>query len=69
MIVPTLRVGMPPVTLCVTPFRDAERPGLHSHAERGNDHALHSFCPSITLINHPVQLLSARLDSAQPKKR
>ncbi|TKJ83942.1 hypothetical protein PkoCFBP13504_13725 [Pseudomonas koreensis] len=30
-----LRVGMTPVTLCVT--ADAERPGLHSHAERGND--------------------------------
>ena len=38
VIVPTLRVGMPPVTLCVT-HRDAERPWLHSHAERGNDHA------------------------------
>ncbi|PRB49889.1 hypothetical protein CQ009_02925 [Pseudomonas sp. MYb2] len=37
MIVPTLRVGMPPVTLCVTRW-DAERPELHYHAERGNDH-------------------------------
>jgi len=37
MIVPTLCVGMHTVTLCVTPRRDAERPGLHSHAERGND--------------------------------
>ncbi|QHD10185.1 hypothetical protein PspR76_29170 [Pseudomonas sp. R76] len=38
MIVPTLRVGMPIVTLRVTPLgADAERPGLHSHAERGND--------------------------------
>ncbi|AUO26019.1 hypothetical protein C1X84_02320 [Pseudomonas sp. GP01-A1] len=36
MIVPTLCVGTPPVTLCVTRW-DAERPGLHSHAERGND--------------------------------
>ncbi|AZZ77279.1 hypothetical protein PkoCFBP13504_21095 [Pseudomonas koreensis] len=36
MIVPTLCVGMPLVTLCVT-LLDAERPGLHSHAERGND--------------------------------
>ena len=36
MIVPTLCVGMNPVTLCVTV--DAERPWLHSHAERGNDH-------------------------------
>jgi len=37
MIVPTLRVGMHPVTLCVIRRRDAERPGRHSHAERGND--------------------------------
>jgi hypothetical protein len=36
MIVPTLRVGMPHRTLCVRSW-DAERPGLHSHAERGND--------------------------------
>jgi hypothetical protein len=48
-LVPTLRVGMPPATLCVAnagritipcirpPPRDAERPGLHSHAERGNE--------------------------------
>ncbi len=36
MIVPTLRVGMPPRTLRVR-FWDAERPLLHSHAERGND--------------------------------
>ncbi|PNA05869.1 rplA family protein [Pseudomonas sp. FW305-BF6] len=35
MIVPTLRVGMPPWTLCV--HCDAERHGMHSHAERGND--------------------------------
>jgi hypothetical protein len=38
MIVPTLRVGMPHWTLCVRFRWDAERPGLHSHAERGNDH-------------------------------
>ena len=38
MIIPTLRVGMPPVTLRVTRQRaDAERQGLHSHAERVND--------------------------------
>ncbi|TEA62473.1 hypothetical protein EIY71_08145 [Pseudomonas sp. CH235] len=35
-IVPTLCVGMPLWTLCVRSW-DAERPGLHSHAERGND--------------------------------
>ncbi|KAE9650157.1 hypothetical protein EJA71_01720 [Pseudomonas sp. PB106] len=34
-IVPTLRVGMPPWTLRV--HCDAERHGMHSHAERGND--------------------------------
>ena len=38
LIVPTLRVGMHLVTLRVTTLRaDAERPGRHSHAERGND--------------------------------
>ncbi|APV42470.1 hypothetical protein PFAS1_25335 [Pseudomonas frederiksbergensis] len=37
-IVPTLCVGMPQGTLRVSALeRDAERPGLHSHAERGND--------------------------------
>ncbi|TLG87334.1 hypothetical protein FEM54_31030, partial [Pseudomonas edaphica] len=35
-IVPTLRVGMPQWTLRVRSW-DAERPGLRSHAERGND--------------------------------
>nr|TSB51930.1 hypothetical protein FEE99_11710 [Pseudomonas sp. ef1] len=38
LIVPRLRVGMPQWTLCVRFGRDAQRPGLHSHAERGNDH-------------------------------
>ncbi|SOS19387.1 hypothetical protein CFBP6109_03686 [Pseudomonas syringae pv. cerasicola] len=43
-IVPMLRVGMQFVTLRVTNLRrsahsrlDAERPEMHSHAERGND--------------------------------
>jgi len=36
MIVPTLRVGMPPGTLRVHRC-DAERQEMHSHAERGND--------------------------------
>ncbi len=36
-IVPTLCVGMHLWTLCVRFGWDAERPGLHSHAERGND--------------------------------
>ena len=35
MIVPTLRVGMHPVTLRVTVA--AEQPDRRSHAERGND--------------------------------
>ena len=40
-IVPTLRVGMPPGTLRVPPLEgDAERHGMHSHAERGNDRYL-----------------------------
>ncbi|SES89221.1 hypothetical protein SAMN05216197_103131 [Pseudomonas graminis] len=45
MIVPALCVGMHPVTLRVASrktrnvrrFIDAERRGLHYHAERGND--------------------------------
>ncbi|PKH82742.1 hypothetical protein CXF97_12040 [Pseudomonas sp. Choline-02u-1] len=37
MIVPTLCVGMLQWTLCVRFGRDAERPGQHSHAERGNE--------------------------------
>ena len=45
MIVPTLCVGMLPVTLCVTPSRtDAERPRMHSHAERGNDQHIFAQC-------------------------
>ena len=35
LIVPTLRVGMPPRTLRVR--CDAERHGMRYHAERGND--------------------------------
>ncbi|AVE05738.1 hypothetical protein CYL20_14695 [Pseudomonas palleroniana] len=39
LIVPTLCVGTPVVTLRVTSLKaDAERPGRHSHAEHGNDH-------------------------------
>jgi hypothetical protein len=38
LIVPTLRVGMPQGTLRVPALEwDAERPGLHSFAARGND--------------------------------
>ncbi|RFD34206.1 hypothetical protein CER19_00080 [Pseudomonas sp. GL93] len=40
LIVPTLRVGMPPWTLRVrSRGRDAERHRMHSHAERGNEQA------------------------------
>ncbi|APV38413.1 hypothetical protein PFAS1_03330 [Pseudomonas frederiksbergensis] len=50
MIVPTLCVGMPQGTLRVpTLERDAQRPGLHSHAERGNDRSktqLSERCPT-----------------------
>ena len=40
MIVPTLRVGTPLETLCVSSVSasGAERHWLHSHAEHGNDH-------------------------------
>jgi hypothetical protein len=37
MIIPTLRVVTPSLTLCVD--CDAERQRMHSHAERGNDQA------------------------------
>ncbi|THF28390.1 hypothetical protein E5170_22195 [Pseudomonas atacamensis] len=46
MIVPTLCVGMPQRTLRVRLCRDAERPGLHSHAERGNDRLKRDPCRS-----------------------
>jgi hypothetical protein len=36
LIVPTLRVVMHPVALSVAAM-DAERPGRHPHAERGDD--------------------------------
>ncbi|RAH03883.1 hypothetical protein DJ480_05425 [Pseudomonas sp. Leaf98] len=45
MIVPTLRVGMPQWTLRVRSW-DAERPGLRSHAERGNDQSSSARTPS-----------------------
>jgi len=51
VIVPTLRVGIHPLTLCVTwrrgrnlrRLRNAERSGRHSHAERGNDQRSRSY--------------------------
>jgi hypothetical protein len=39
-LVPTVSVGMQSSTLCVakpSTQADAERPGRHSHAERGNE--------------------------------
>ncbi|RAH03243.1 hypothetical protein DJ480_07775 [Pseudomonas sp. Leaf98] len=54
-IVPTLCVGMPLLTLCVTLW-DAERPGLHSHAERGNDQTWPAAASTIRL--RPVCLAS-----------
>jgi hypothetical protein len=42
LIVPTLRVGMHLMTLCVTAV-DAERWGRHYHAERENDQAAYDF--------------------------
>ncbi|APV37874.1 hypothetical protein PFAS1_00395 [Pseudomonas frederiksbergensis] len=45
MIVPTLCVGMPQGTLRVPVLeRDAERPGLHSFAARGNDRTSSFIC-------------------------
>ncbi|RXE53845.1 hypothetical protein B4O85_03085 [Pseudomonas azotoformans] len=46
LIVPTLCVGTPPWTLCV--HSDAERHGIHSHAERGNDLSLRSSTSTAT---------------------
>ena len=52
LIVPPLRVGMHPLTLRVTypslnahRLRDAERPGLRYHAERGNDQKRYRMRP------------------------
>ena len=53
MIVPTLCVGMPLVTLCVTRW-DAERPGLHSHAERGNDLSICHCFVGFGLFGHQL---------------
>nr|TSB53814.1 hypothetical protein FEE99_00320 [Pseudomonas sp. ef1] len=56
VIVPTLRVGMPHWTLRVRFGRDAERPGLHSHAERGNDQTIN--CGSEQARSHRGQCLA-----------
>ncbi|VVO65523.1 hypothetical protein PS880_01032 [Pseudomonas fluorescens] len=40
---------MPPVTLCVTFEEDAERPGLHSHAERGSDQRTLDACMDMSI--------------------
>ncbi|POA32812.1 hypothetical protein C1891_22995 [Pseudomonas sp. GW456-12-1-14-TSB6] len=62
-------MGMPQWTLCVR-FWDAERPGLHSHAERGNDQPLDVRMIKRGLLsqrlNRPTILFrsSARRDSS-----
>ena len=62
MIVPTLRVGMHPVTLRVTTSRaDAKRPSQHSHAERGNNQAYFFFFGFKYLVNPWNQITSAGL--------
>ncbi|TVT79420.1 hypothetical protein FPT12_26450 [Pseudomonas sp. H3(2019)] len=53
LIVPTLRVVTPPWTLCVR-LCDAERHGLHSHAEHGNEWGMDQFAtrtPPILPLN------------------
>ncbi len=37
------------------PLWDAERPGLHSHAERGNDHGK-VYLPSFTRVQPRVMI-------------
>ena len=61
VIVPTLGVGMPHLTLCVITM-NAERSNRRSHAEHGNDHWLeHYFCggKSLAIISPkgPVRLV------------
>ncbi|TPV55485.1 hypothetical protein FJ692_17295 [Pseudomonas fluorescens] len=56
-IVPTLRVGMDPVTLCVTV--DAERLWRRSHAERGNDQQLPQVSPGPVPLSGPTAPHSA----------
>ncbi len=60
LIVPSLRVGMPPGTLCVH-RRDAERRRMHYHAERGNDQLMVSIPASSRL--KPVPLKASRASS------
>ncbi|POA38754.1 hypothetical protein C1891_07745 [Pseudomonas sp. GW456-12-1-14-TSB6] len=72
MIVPTLRVGMPQWTLRVRFGRDAERPGLHSHADgstprRGNDQAHSSRAGSP--LHLPCVTLSHLSRQSRPSKQ
>ncbi|AUO48972.1 hypothetical protein C1C98_27760 [Pseudomonas ogarae] len=54
----TLRVGMPPGTLRVPLLKgDAERHGLHAHAERGNDHVAGA---GISIVPHAPRGNAAR---------
>ena len=68
-IVPMLCVGMPQRTLCVRLLWDAERPGLHSHAERGNDHCYIAFASKPTptfngAVSVDVAAVAALFDQA-----
>ncbi|MBD0679845.1 hypothetical protein CGA21_14430 [Pseudomonas sp. PSB11] len=54
MIVPTLRVGMPPRTLRVRFGWNAERPWLRPHTERGDDQVriIFSGLPRLATVHH-----------------
>jgi hypothetical protein len=65
-LVPTLRVGMPSSTLRVKFLarQDAERPGMHSHAERGNE----GFNRACICQNRPLRALVRWSASAHIRK-
>ncbi|THF33828.1 hypothetical protein E5170_05930 [Pseudomonas atacamensis] len=72
LIVPTLRVGMPLGTLRVPAVTcsivehgcDAERHGLHSHAERGNDQVV---AAGLFAIKHSKNQRSQHLRATESK--
>ena len=69
LIVPMLRVGMPQWTLCVRcGCWDAERPGMHSHAERGNDqpHKPKRACDCRPVVSGKVKIKSGFSRFVQP---
>ncbi|RRW64012.1 hypothetical protein EGJ53_17810 [Pseudomonas fluorescens] len=67
MIVPTLCVGMHLVTLCVT--LDAERPGRHSHAERGNDQRMGAARGRWSMHDGVGRQMAEAFGQAQPLDR